>query len=163
MTQRKHFPIYMDWEQSIKKFSVAEKALFLDKLFEFYNKETPTEIPDEMIRLDIFWTTISRFINENEEKWITATKNRQAGIKKALKANPKIPNTRLPEIDIPNNRSSNVNVNVNVKDNVNDKIKGNVNEGAPTPHPTPSPDSPEFRLLSLKEKERIMDLEFNTV
>jgi hypothetical protein len=33
---RKHFPVYHTWRKNVEKFSTNEKALLLDKLFEFY-------------------------------------------------------------------------------------------------------------------------------
>ena len=130
---RKHFPIYSSWRTNIEKLSTEEKALLLDKLMDFYFDGSITDVPAEMIRLDIFWDSIFPFIYENQEKYLNTAENRSNNMAKARQSNPKLQSnknvdTRPAGIPIPTKRVSNDNVNVN--DNVNDNDNENANANA---------------------------------
>ena len=140
-TKRKSFPIFRSWGKNVDKLSTEEKALLLDKLFDFYYGDDTIEIPNEMVRLDMFWDSINQFMIENEDKYQLTSGKRSDNISKARQSNPKCqPNknndTRPAVMNISTKQVSNVNANANanendnvkdnVKDNVNDNVKNNV-------------------------------------
>lgn len=134
-TKRKHFPVYGTWMKNVEKLSTEEKALLLDKLFDFYYKGENTNIPSEMVRLDMFWDSIFPFIQETEDKYQETSNKRSVNMNKARQLNPKLqPNenndSRPAEMNILTNRVSNDNDNDNdnVNENENENGKVNVNE-----------------------------------
>ena len=135
-TTRKSFPIYRSWGKNVDKLSTEEKALLLDKLFDFYYGDDTIEIPDNMIRLDMFWDSINHFIIENEEKYQATSTKRSNNMSKARQSNPKLQSSKNDDthpvgINTPTKLVSNVNVNDNVNENENvdgngdDKVNGN--------------------------------------
>lgn len=131
-TTRKSFPIYRSWGKNVDKLSTEEKALLLDKLFDFYYGDDNMEIPANMIRLDMFWDSINHFIIENEDKYQSTSTKRSNNMNKARQSNPKLQpnknnNTRPAGIVIPTKQVSNVNVNVNDNGNGNENGDGDGN------------------------------------
>ncbi len=133
-TTRKSFPIYHTWMRNVEKLTTEEKALLLDMLFDFYYKGEGIDIPAEMVRLDMFWDSITPFIIENEEKYQSTSSKRSENMSKARQSNPKLQptentNTRQAGINIPTKQVSNDNDNVNDNGNgdENENENGNVN------------------------------------
>jgi hypothetical protein len=58
MSTKKSIPLHISWRRPIEKLSDKEAKLFLVKLFEKHLGESETEIPTEMVRLDMFWEYI---------------------------------------------------------------------------------------------------------
>lgn len=61
--------LYLDWEKNINKMSVEEKALFLDMMYDAYNRRPIQDIPDEYIVLGVMWDSIYYSIQNNLSKY----------------------------------------------------------------------------------------------
>ena len=131
--QRKSFPVYLSWKDSIKLLSVEEKAQFLDNLFNF-NSGEDIELNTPM--LTMFWKSIEYNLKDAVEKYDAKV----ATMKKNAESNSKLQKTQYrestdlilettePNIGSQNSQSRlyNDNVNVNVKENKNENV--NINE-----------------------------------
>jgi hypothetical protein len=80
--------IHMDWKVSIDKFTIEEKALFLDLIYAYYSNTELPVIPDNMVRLDMFWDQIVPFLDRKKQTYQKRVDNTE----KARSNNPK---TRL--------------------------------------------------------------------
>lgn len=136
-TQRKSFPVYLSWKDSIKLLSVEEKAQFLDNLFNF-NSGEDIELNTPM--LTMFWKSIEYNLKDAIEKYdakvTTMKKNAESNSKlqktQYRESTDLILETTEPNIGSQNSQSrlynDNVNDNVNVKENENENENVNVNE-----------------------------------
>lgn len=115
---RKSFVCYTSWHRAISKFSVEEKAAFVDAMFNHF-MDQPVDIPKDMVRLEIFWDSISYNLEEMDKKY----KGQMERISKARNENPKVRNLDSLHKASNDNVNANDNVNVNVKDNVKEKTK----------------------------------------
>lgn len=61
--------LYLDWEKNIKKMSTEEKALFLDMMYDAYNRREIQDIPDDYIVLGVMWDSIYYSIQNNLSKY----------------------------------------------------------------------------------------------
>jgi hypothetical protein len=107
MRTREQFNMYIDWYKNIQKFSVEEKALLMDKMFGFYINHEVSDVPEHMVRLNVFWDSILPFMIKAEDKYQLTYNNRKEGIKKAQNENPKLNKTRQAGIEKPAKQVSN--------------------------------------------------------
>ena len=109
MTTKKSIILYTSWRSSIEKLSAEETKLFLEKLFEKHLGESETEIPNEMVRLDMFWDSIQYLLNDSIKKYENKVKGAEKSRSK-IGINTDINKT---ETDINNNQTD---INENMTD-----------------------------------------------
>jgi hypothetical protein len=121
---RKSFIIYNSWETGITKLSPEEQVLFLKRMFDAHQGRELTPIPEEMVRLDIFWDAIEFNVTTNLEKYDKQVER----VSKARKSNPKVRNQDSLSKESNDNDNDNDNANANVDVSVKEDVKVKVNK-----------------------------------
>ena len=149
--KRKSFSIYLDWENQIKLLSPEEVKLMLLSMMEFYDGGVEPEIDDKYPMLKMFFADKFQYMKRLEEDRIDKLE-KYRGSKEAPRSSKEAVNVGVDvevDVDVP------VPVSINVPDS---RLGERLSESEKTPSPTP--DSPEFKSLSRKIQEKILDEAF---